>query len=236
MDTPENNIHAPRSNWTFDGISERFEAHIERSVPNYREGQALICRYSDFFLRENSLVYEIGVSTGAMARRFLEWHKDRKGLHYIGIDPVTSMIEYARRAHAGETRVSYLNEDVVTYEPDRTTTFISYYTLQFVHPAYRQDVISKLYDALEWGGALFLFEKVRAPDARFQDYSTQVYNQWKVENGFTPEDIWNKSESLKGVLEPFSTQGNLDLMKRAGFVDVMTIYRWVCFEGWLAIK
>ena len=28
----------------------------------------------------------------------------------------------------------------------------------------------------------------------------------------------------------------LDLMKRAGFVDIMTIYKWVCFEGWLAIK
>jgi len=64
----------------------------------------------------------------------------------------------------------------------------------------------------------------------------QVYNQIKFDNGFSPEDIWNKSESLKGVLEPFSTQGNLDLLKRSGFVDIMTIYKFVCFEGWLAIK
>jgi tRNA (cmo5U34)-methyltransferase len=38
------------------------------------------------------------------------------------------------------------------------------------------------------------------------------------------------------VLEPFSTQGNLDMLKRAGFVDVMTIMKYVCFEGFLAIK
>jgi tRNA (cmo5U34)-methyltransferase len=38
------------------------------------------------------------------------------------------------------------------------------------------------------------------------------------------------------VLEPFSTQGNLDLLSRAGFKDVMTLIKYVCFEGFLAIK
>ena len=37
-------------------------------------------------------------------------------------------------------------------------------------------------------------------------------------------------------MEPFSTQGNIDLMKRAGFVDIMPVSKWVCFEGFLAIK
>ncbi len=45
-----------------------------------------------------------------------------------------------------------------------------------------------------------------------------------------------KARSLKGVLEPFSSQGNLDLMRRAGFVDIMTVYKYICFEGFLAIK
>jgi tRNA (cmo5U34)-methyltransferase len=35
---------------------------------------------------------------------------------------------------------------------------------------------------------------------------------------------------------PFSTQGNIDLMKRAGFVDIMSILKYVNFEGFLAIK
>ena len=45
-----------------------------------------------------------------------------------------------------------------------------------------------------------------------------------------------KAESLKAVMEPFSSQGNLDLLKRAGFVDVMSVFEQVCFEGFLAIK
>jgi tRNA (cmo5U34)-methyltransferase len=49
-------------------------------------------------------------------------------------------------------------------------------------------------------------------------------------------EVLGKQRSLKGVLEPFSTQGNIDLLKRAGFVDIMTIMKSICFEGFLAIK
>ena len=56
------------------------------------------------------------------------------------------------------------------------------------------------------------------------------------ERDFSEAEILQKQRSLKGVLEPFSTQGNLDLMRRAGFVDIMSIMKWVCFEGFLAIK
>jgi tRNA (cmo5U34)-methyltransferase len=37
-------------------------------------------------------------------------------------------------------------------------------------------------------------------------------------------------------MEPFSSQGNIDMLKRAGFVDIVTVQKYVCFEGFLAIK
>ena len=81
-----------------------------------------------------------------------------------------------------------------------------------------------------------MFEKVRACDARFQDMMQTLYTDYKLEQGYTPAEIIAKAKSLKGVLEPFSTQGNLDMLKRAGFVDVLTVFKHVCFEGFLAIK
>ena len=51
-----------------------------------------------------------------------------------------------------------------------------------------------------------------------------------------PTEIINKSRSLKGVLEPFSTEGNLGLLRRAGFQDIMTVFKYVPFEGFLVIK
>ncbi len=50
------------------------------------------------------------------------------------------------------------------------------------------------------------------------------------------DQIIAKSRSLKGILEPFSTNGNMDLMKRAGFVDIITMMKYITFEGFLAIK
>ena len=96
--------------------------------------------------------------------------------------------------------------------------------------------MNKLYENLNWGGALLLFEKTRAPDARFQDIVTGVYNEFKIEQGFESEEIFNKTRSLKGVLEPFSHNGNVDILKRAGFVDILPIFRYIPFEGFLAIK
>ena len=81
-----------------------------------------------------------------------------------------------------------------------------------------------------------MFEKVRGPDARFQDMLTALYNDYKLEQGYDANEIIAKARSLKGVLEPFSTQGNLDMLHRAGFVDVMTIMKYICFEGFIAIK
>ena len=50
------------------------------------------------------------------------------------------------------------------------------------------------------------------------------------------KEIINKSRSLKGVLEPFSDRGNTDLLKRAGFKDIITVFQWLCFKGYLCIK
>jgi len=65
---------------------------------------------------------------------------------------------------------------------------------------------------------------------------TSLYTDYKLERGYSPTEIINKSRSLKGVLEPFSTAGNIDLLKRAGFKDIMPVMKYLCFEGFVAIK
>ena len=96
--------------------------------------------------------------------------------------------------------------------------------------------MDKIYSRLNWGGGFLLFEKVRAPAARFQDLTTSLYTEFKLSNDFSEEEIIKKSRSLKGILEPFSTQGNIDMLKRAGFVDIMTVMKHINFEGFLCIK
>ena len=49
-------------------------------------------------------------------------------------------------------------------------------------------------------------------------------------------EVNSKTKSLKGVLDPFSTNGNLKILKNAGFKDIYTIAKYINFEVFLAIK
>ncbi len=229
-------IHAARAGWSFGGETpQRFDRHIGRSVPNYEAGHTLIEQVSDFFVRSDSIAYEIGTSTGTLLRRLAKRHPH--GTCWIGIDVERAMIEHARAVNSQTSlNVEYLLADACDVDYEASDFIASYYTIQFVPPRRRQNLIDLIYKSLNWGGAFVLFEKVRAPDARFQDMMSTLYVDYKLENGYSPQEILGKASSLKGVLEPFSTKGNLDMLHRAGFVDVMTIYKHVCFEGFLAIK
>jgi tRNA (cmo5U34)-methyltransferase len=229
-------IAAESARWSFDGISGAFSDHVRRSVPLYDEGHELTCRLGEYFVGSGSVVYDIGTSTGVLARKIADWNDGKPDVRVIGIDPVSSMIEHSQRTHGRRDDLRFVCADALTYEFEQASLFTSYYTVQFVHPHVRQMLIDRIYERLHWGGALILFEKVRAPDARFQDYMSQIYTDFKLKNGYDEKEIIGKTRSLKGVLEPFSSNGNLEMLQRAGFKDVMTIQKWVCFEGFLAIK
>jgi tRNA (cmo5U34)-methyltransferase len=230
-------IQTARAGWSFEGnVADTFVDHVRQSVPLYDTGHELVCSISDYFVRDDSVVYELGSSTGQLLRRLAEHHAHKPGARFVGIDAIEPMVEKARAHCAGLNAVEIVMDDVLTYDYEKSDLIVSYYCVQFVQPRHRQDLINRIYERLHWGGAFLLFEKVRGPDARFQDMSVALYNDFKARNGFTADEILNKTTSLKGVLEPFSTEGNLGLLRRAGFTDIMTVMKWVCFEGFLAIK
>ena len=228
-------IRANNARWTFEGVSNTFEEHIERSIPGYKDGHELVAKLSEWFLHDGATAIEIGCSTGALTRRLANWHEGR-GVRFIGIEVQPDMIETARRLAEPFPDVEFVVDDAVRAEMPRADLVTSYYTMQFIRPSHRQLMFDRIYDALHWGGAFVMFEKVRGPDARFQDMLTTLYTDFKLENGFSEAEIVGKTRSLKGVLEPFSTQANLDLLARAGFKDVMVVWKQLCFEGFLAIK
>jgi tRNA (cmo5U34)-methyltransferase len=209
---------------------------VQRSVPGYERGHDLIERFSDFFVKDDSICYDLGCSTGELLRRLATRHDHRPGARWIGVDVERDMVEVARERLAGIDNVTVELSDITRHGFLPTDLVVSYYCLQFIAPKHRQTVVDKIYAALEWGGAFLWFEKVRANDARFQDMVTSLYQDFKTDQGFDAEQILTKTRSLRGVLEPFSSCANLDLLTRAGFVDVIPVFRDLCFEGLLAVK
>jgi len=229
-------ISADNAGWSFAGeVPARFDAHVRRSVPFYDEGHGLIAELSDWFVAEGSVIYDLGCATGRLSRMLAERHRERVP-RVLAVDRDPGMLERAREVCAGVSGIELVEADLDGLDPVPCDLVVAYYTLQFLRPHRRQRVLDRLYRALHEGGALVLFEKVRAPDARFQDIASGLYTELKLRRGFAGAEIVNKARSLKGVLEPYTTRGDLELLARAGFADVMTLFKYVCFEGLVAIK
>lgn len=232
-------IVSGNASWTFGGDTPKnFESHVSKSVPYYAEGHEIVLAMSDFFVKSDSRCYELGCSTGALTRKLAQRHP--QSVRWVGIDIEADMIAQAQsqltEISPAIGNVEYLVDDITRHAYLPADFIAAYYTVQFVPPRVRQDLFRQIYESLNWGGAFLMFEKVRAPDARFQDITSSLYVDFKLSKGYDADQIVAKSRSLKGILEPFSTAGNVDMLKRAGFVDVMIVFKYLCFEGFFCIK
>lgn len=229
-------IEAEPASWTFRGTSvvNAFDTHVARSVPCYELGHWLVEQLSDFFLHDSSLIVDLGCSTGTLLRNLASRHKN-PNLRFLGFDTSSDMLSKATN-NTIDSRILYTNEPFLNYCFDSLSFISSYYTMQFIHPKERQLYFDMIYQSLDWGGAFLLFEKTRAPDARFQDITTSLYSEYKAKNGYTPGEIYAKSLSLRGVLNPYTVNANLEFLARAGFSDIMPIFKIISFDGFLCIK
>ena len=232
-------IRVKNASWSFDKkVPKNFTQHIEKSVPFYSEGHEIILQLSDFFLKKNSCCYDLGCSTGTLINKISSRHPDKQ-IKFYGIDSVKAMILQAKKENKvkkNKNKIYYVNADIKKKKLSKSDLILSYYTIQFINPKSRQQILNKIYKSLNWGGAFIMFEKIRASDARFQDIFSITYNDFKLKNNFTASEIIHKTRSLKGVLEPFSDFGNIGLIKRSGFKDVIPIFQWLSFKAYLCIK
>ena len=229
-------IIAKNASWTFDkSVPKKFDYHIDKSVPLYEEFHWLARELSDFYLKEDSIVYDIGCSTGLNLKKIAIRHQNKKNIKFYGVDIVKKMVEYAKKNNSHK-KIVYLNKNINLMKLFKADLFLSFYTMQFIHPKYRQNLTNKIFKKLNHGGAFFMIEKVRSYDARTQDQITNIYEEFKMNNGFDEKEVMNKKNSLKGVLEPFSTNANIAMLRRAGFKDISSVAKFICFEFFLAIK
>lgn len=233
-------IITENASWSFGKkVPKKFDNHIKKSVPLYTESHDLAINLSDFFLKENSKCYDLGCSTGTLIRKISERHQ--KKIKFYGIDSVNEMISQAnllskKHKKKSSNKLNFKVGNINKIKLEKNDLTLSFYTIQFIRPEVRQNLTNKIYKSLNWGGCFLFFEKIRANDARFQDIFNITYNEFKLNNNFTADEIVQKTRSLKGVMEPFSDKGNLSMLKRAGFVDIIPIFQWLCFKGYMCIK
>jgi tRNA (cmo5U34)-methyltransferase len=232
----DKNLKTNFKQWKFDkNVCKKFDEHVEKSVPMYRDAHDIILGCSDFFLRDGSTCYDLGSSTGTMLNKLNSRHSDKK-IKYIGYDISNDMLKIAKKNNSKTKNIHFQNKNLVNLNLKKCDFITSLFTIQFVEPKNRQKIFNEIYKKLNWGGAFILCEKIRGKDARFQDIINFLYFDFKKKNRLSEVEILNKENALRGTLEPFTYQANEDYLKRAGFKDVMPLYQYLCFTGILAIK
>ena len=223
--------------WKFDEqVSKNFDTHVRKSVPLYEEVQKEVVEMSEWFVRDNSTIYDLGASTGETISLLLQKHHRKKNVRYIGVEESQAMIEIARKKRNSET-VQFLQQDIADInEFSNVDLILSLYTLQFLPLWKRKQVLQRIYKGLVEGGAFILVEKIRAENSMFEDIWTDLYWDFKQDSGLNEQQVIKKSQSLRGVLMPLTLSENLRLLSDTGFQCMDTFIKWNNFAGIIAVK
>lgn len=233
----DNKTLSEQANWKFDkGIAEIFDSHVRKSVPLYDNFHNTIGDLSEWFIEENTNVYDIGTSTGEGLSNLICHHKNRV-VNYIGIDNSVDMLEKAKENLRGYN-VTLINGDITNSDIEiYNASFItSILTLQFIPQRKRKQVIEQAYKGLNKGGALVIVEKVIGNNARFDEMFIELYHDFKLSNGLSEEEVFAKARAIRGIMSPNTVQENISILEEVGFNDVDIFFKWCNFVGFIAIK
>ncbi len=220
-----------------DRVAQVFPDMISRSVPGYQAVIAMTGELAAHYARPDSVCYDLGCSRGAGALAMAS----RVGpqVKIIAIDSSEEVIEQFRKdlAATGESLAIEIScGDVLDMEVGNADFVALNYTLQFIDPTKRLQLIQKISRGLNSGGALILSEKIRFENEETDQLMTELYYDFKRRQGYSELEISQKRSALENVLIPETQSAHLERLNKAGFSQVSVWFQCLNFCSFLAIR
>lgn len=217
-------------------VAAVFDDMLSRSVPFYKESQNITEFFALKHLGENSIMYDLGSSTASLLINISKKLTCKSTL--VGLDNSDAMLEQARKkcAALGVNNVELFNADILDYEYKEADVFVSNYTLQFIRPLVREELVKKIANSLKQDGVFIFSEKVISHEPKLNKDLIECYYDFKKEQGYSEFEISQKREALENVLVPYSEDENIKMAKNCGFSHCEAVFRWANFATFIAIK
>ena len=216
-------------------VAAVFDDMLERSVPFYKESQKITEFFAVKNLSENGVLYDLGCSTASLLLNIERKLKVKATL--VGLDNSEAMLAQARRkCEAYGAKVDVYNADILEYEYKSADVFISNYTLQFIRPLVREELVKKIAQSLKKEGIFIFSEKVISHHAKLNKDLIECYYDFKKTQGYSEYEIMQKREALENVLVPYSEEENIKMALNSGFSHCEVVFRWANFATFIAIK
>ena len=228
--------HPLQKQFEFDEkVAGVFDDMLSRSIPYYKEVLSLSADFALRFLKEDSTLLDLGTSTGAMLLELLS--KANFKLNLIGIDNSSSMLKLAKnKLEAYGMDAKLICGDILKEDLPVCDGIIANYTLQFIRPLHREKLIQKIYNSLKPEGFFIFSEKIICEDKRLDFAMIDYYLQSKKKQGYSEFEITKKREALENVLVPYTERENKKMLRDSGFKSIETLFKWVNFATFIAIK
>ena len=225
-----------KKHFEFDAeVAAVFDDMLERSVPFYKQSQKITQFFALKHLEEGAVLYDLGCSTASL---LLNIHREVKNsVELIGLDNSEAMLEQARKkCEAYGVKIKILNANILDYDYKEANVFVSNYTLQFIRPLVREDLVRKIADATKKEGVFIFSEKVISHHPKLHKDLIECYYDFKKEQGYSEYEIMQKREALENVLVPYSEEENIKMALNNGFSHCEVVFRWANFCTFIAIK
>ena len=222
-------------------VAEVFNDMLERSIPFYVEQQAMIRGLCRNLWIPGTKVYDMGCST---ATTLIGLSRELPAsARFVGYDNSLPMLERARQNieenHFQERidlRYGELNGQLSDLPLENAGVVTMCWTLQFIRPLRRDNLIRWIYDALVDEGVLIVTEKILTNSGHMNRFFIDLYYEFKRQRGYADAEIVRKREALENVLVPYRLDENVELFRRNGFELVETFFQWFNFAGFLCVK
>ncbi len=216
-------------------VAAVFDDMLSRSVPFYEEAQRITEFFALKYLKKGGRLYDLGSSTASL---LIDLHKKLPfQAELIGLDNSKAMlIQAQKKINAYKMNIKLYEADILTYDYQRADVFVSNYTLQFIRPLVREELVKRIFDALKTEGVFIFSEKLISHEKRLNKELIELYYDFKKEQGYSEFEIMQKREALENVLVPYSEDENIIMAKKAGFAHCEVIFRWANFATFIAIK
>jgi len=218
-----------------EAVASVFDDMLSRSVPFYDEVRKLIISLILAEQKEEMKVLDLGSST---AKFLLDLHsKMTVPMQLKGLDNSQAMLDRAeQKCQAFGANINLELADMVTYTYQEEDVIVANYTLQFIRPMQRLELMKKIFEGLNEDGMFIFSEKVVFEGKILDKQMIDIYYDYKKEQGYSEYEIAQKREALENVLIPFTINENIRMCKDAGFTKIDTVFQWANFVTFVVKK
>ncbi|MFA7611588.1 MAG: methyltransferase domain-containing protein, partial [Sulfurimonas sp.] len=165
-------------------VAAVFDDMLQRSVPFYKESQKITEFFALKQLEEGGVAYDLGCSTATLLISISRKLKTVATL--VGLDNSEAMLEQARKkCEAFKADIELKYADILEYGYEEADLFISNYTLQFIRPLIREELVKKIAKSLKKGGIFIFSEKIISHHSKLNKDLIECYYDFKKEQGYS---------------------------------------------------